>query len=321
MQATLLGGPQGRLELGASDITIGRTPDNVIILTGDGKVSGHHAVIRPTNDGYYVIDVGSTNGTFVNERRLERNVPCQLYHNDSVRVGDTRFTYDAPNAGIPPTVFAEQGEIPPTVAAQMPPINKTVAAANPFENKAAYPDVPVLPNFANNRVAQRPQQQQPPPFYPGPVGQQPPPKKRSRRGLWITLIVVVLLILGAFFIVPGLLHHSTPEQTMTTFCNDLVNKDYHDAYQQLSTAAQGRVSEDKFTQEVSGGFGRAGGLDTCSFDPNPVNKTDTNNAATTMLWKVAALPQPIPASTRLILENSTWKIDGIRPQVQGAPSV
>lgn len=322
MQATLLGGPLGRLELDAADIMIGRAPDNAIILTGDTKVSGHHALIRPMNGGYCVVDTGSTNGTFVNEQRLERNVPCQLYHNDNVRVGDTQFTYDA---GIPATVYAEQGEMPPTVAAQLPPINKTVAAAHPFENKAAYSDVPVLPNFANNRVAQRPRQQTPP-RYPGQVGQygqfgQQPQKKKSRRGLWITLVVVLLLIIGAIFILPGLLHHSTPEQTMTAFCTDLVSKDYHSAYQQLSTTAQGRVSEDKFTQEVSGGFGRVGGLDTCTFNPNPVNQINTSNANTTMQWKVAALPQPIPASTRLILENGTWKIDGIKPQVQGAPSV
>lgn len=326
MQATLLGGPQGRVELGAADIKIGRAPDNQIILTGDTKVSGHHALIRPINGGYCVIDIGSTNGTFVNEHRLDRNVPCQLYHNDIVRVGDTNFTYDTPNAAIPPTVFAEQGGIPPTVAAQMP-MFKTVAAENPFANKG-YQDVPGLPDFANNRAQARPAQPVQPaqPVYQAPIYQaqapyQQPKKKKGRGGLWITLLVLLLLIVAAILIVPGLLHHSTPEQTMTTFCTDLKNANYHDAYQQLSSNAQGRVSEQRFTQEVSSGFGQAGGLRECAFNPNPVNQINNNNADTTMLWTVAALPQPIPAPTRLILENNVWKIDGIKPNVQGAPSV
>lgn len=318
MQATLLGGPQGRVELGAADIKIGRAPDNQIILTGDTKVSGHHALIRPMNAGYCVIDTGSTNGTFVNEHRLERNVPCQLYHNDVVRVGDTNFTYDTPNAAIPPTVFADEGGIPPTVAAQLP-VYKTIAAENPFANNARYQDVPGLPNFANNRAQGRPAQ--PPPMYQAQAPYQPPKQKKGRGGLWVTLIVLLLLIIGAVFVVLRVLPHSTPEQTMTTFCADLVNANYHDAYQQLSSNAQGRVSEQRFTQEVSSGFGQAGGLRNCAFSPNPVTKINDSNADTRMLWTVAALPQPIPAPTRLILENNVWKIDGIKPQVQGAPSV
>lgn len=315
MQATLLGGPQGRLELGAAEIKIGRAPDNAIILTNDTKVSGHHALIRPMNGGYCVIDTGSTNGTFVNGQRLERNAPRQLYHNDIVRVGDTQFTYDAPDTGIPPTVFAEQNGIPPTVAAQMP-VFKTVSAENPYEEKAAYPDVPGLPIY-DNRRPKRPVQQ--PPAYPGPYEQ--PRKKKGRRGLWISLIVVLILLAAVVGVVLLALPHSTPEQTMTTFCTDLKNNNYHDAYQQLSSNAQGRVSEQRFTQEVSTGFGRAGGLRDCAFSPNPVNKINDNNADTTLLWTVVAFSQPIPAPTRLILENGTWKIDGIKPQVQGAPSV
>ena len=67
--------------------TIGRAPDNQLVVN-DLKASSHHAQIRPEGQGYEVIDLGSRNGTFVNEQQLVPHVPHLLSMNDQIRVGD-----------------------------------------------------------------------------------------------------------------------------------------------------------------------------------------------------------------------------------------
>ncbi|HXJ65725.1 MAG TPA: FHA domain-containing protein, partial [Actinomycetota bacterium] len=53
-------------------VSIGRAPDNDIVLS-DLTVSGHHALLERTPDGSFVLtDRGSSNGTFVNGVRVDR---------------------------------------------------------------------------------------------------------------------------------------------------------------------------------------------------------------------------------------------------------
>ena len=71
--------------------TIGRTSDNIICLTGSALVSRQHALIR-CHDGYQyqIIDLGSRNGTFVNDERvvmptaLRNGARIQIAKNDLV---------------------------------------------------------------------------------------------------------------------------------------------------------------------------------------------------------------------------------------------
>ncbi|MBE9127783.1 MULTISPECIES: FHA domain-containing protein [unclassified Coleofasciculus] len=77
--------------LSATPCTIGREPSNTLVLD-DGLSSRHHArIVRQTdlqgNRRYQVIDVGSSNGTFVNGERLAPNQPCWLNSGDVIRVG------------------------------------------------------------------------------------------------------------------------------------------------------------------------------------------------------------------------------------------
>ena len=52
-------------------------------------VSRQHAMIRPDkdNDQLMLVDLGSTNGTFVNEEQLSPNLPHVLHDGDTVRLG------------------------------------------------------------------------------------------------------------------------------------------------------------------------------------------------------------------------------------------
>ncbi len=89
----LLTGPMGRIPLGVTRFTIGRAPDNQLILSNDPKVSSHHAEILSESQNHMIVDLGSTNHTFVNEQELYHNPPRLLRHGDIIRIGDTQFTF------------------------------------------------------------------------------------------------------------------------------------------------------------------------------------------------------------------------------------
>ncbi len=80
------------VEAGPVPTTIGRSDDNVVVLDGDDYASGHHARIESGLDGTWLIDLGSTNGTYVNAERVEGR--RRLRGGDLVQVGDTELRFE-----------------------------------------------------------------------------------------------------------------------------------------------------------------------------------------------------------------------------------
>jgi len=74
------------IELGASPITIGRLPENTVVLEDD-YVSGRHARLYPHEGAWVVEDLGSTNGTYLDRSRL--TAPMVLPVGTPVRIGKT----------------------------------------------------------------------------------------------------------------------------------------------------------------------------------------------------------------------------------------
>jgi hypothetical protein len=70
--------------------TVGRGEENRLCLD-DVKVSRLHAELRVTTDKLEVVDLGSTNGTFVNREALAPNLPRLLQPGDEVYFGKSRF--------------------------------------------------------------------------------------------------------------------------------------------------------------------------------------------------------------------------------------
>ena len=80
-------------ELDSAQLTIGRGGQNDIALANDDYASARHARFEPRQDGVWIQDLGSTNGTYLNGARLER--PRRLTPGDIVRVGDTDLRYES----------------------------------------------------------------------------------------------------------------------------------------------------------------------------------------------------------------------------------
>ena len=70
-------------------MSIGRTPDAPIFLD-DVTVSRNHALLVHRQDGHYIDDLGSLNGTYVNRRRIESH---QLADGDEIQVGKYKLSY------------------------------------------------------------------------------------------------------------------------------------------------------------------------------------------------------------------------------------
>lgn len=79
-------------EAGAVPLTIGRSGENTIALPDDEYASGRHARIESQRDGVWIVDLGSTNGTFVNGARLDGR--RKLTRGDTVQIGDTELRFE-----------------------------------------------------------------------------------------------------------------------------------------------------------------------------------------------------------------------------------
>ena len=82
------------LENERSPITIGRRPDNDIVLSWDSEVSRRHAHLLHTEEGWALVDDESRNGSYLNGERVTRQRP--LRDGDVFRFGDTVVLFRAP---------------------------------------------------------------------------------------------------------------------------------------------------------------------------------------------------------------------------------
>jgi len=99
--AGVAAGPQGELMIESGPdaghthranekaLRLGRSPDNDIILR-DPATSGHHARLERRGEAFWVVDLGSTNGTFVNGESVQEK---QLDDGDRLTVGQNSLHF------------------------------------------------------------------------------------------------------------------------------------------------------------------------------------------------------------------------------------
>lgn len=82
-----------RLALGAT-CALGRSSVNDIVIA-TSKISRRHATVHQRAPGeFWLADLGSVNGTWLNERRIAH--PTRLFDGDRIAVGDAKFVFQQP---------------------------------------------------------------------------------------------------------------------------------------------------------------------------------------------------------------------------------
>ena len=115
------------LEL-VGEVEIGRDPGSGLHLD-DRLVSRHHAVIRPDGDGAVIEDLGSSNGTLVND--LEISAPTRLAPGDRLLIGDCVVVVGEAVVAPPPPAPPAAAAAAPLIA---PPPGDDADATAPLED-------------------------------------------------------------------------------------------------------------------------------------------------------------------------------------------
>src|SRR5438045_478496 len=79
------GHPSRELKVETDLVTVGRALDNMIALEDDSNVSRYHAEIESRSGDFWVADLGSRNGTTVNDQAID--LERQLEDGDLICVG------------------------------------------------------------------------------------------------------------------------------------------------------------------------------------------------------------------------------------------
>ncbi|MGH7255949.1 MAG: FHA domain-containing protein, partial [Nitrospirales bacterium] len=77
------------IPLDQEQVWIGRKSDNMVVIDNPA-VSAQHARVKEENGAYYLEDLASTNGTFLNDKRVDREL---LRNGDQIRVGKHLLVY------------------------------------------------------------------------------------------------------------------------------------------------------------------------------------------------------------------------------------
>jgi hypothetical protein len=117
-----------------TETTLGRSAGNTIVLAAP-EVSRRHAVIFFRGDQHFLEDLGSTNGTFLNGRRLSERVV--LADGDKIQFGDSiLMQYRGPAAPtqvvIPASAVQEVVLPPPAAPTAEPPTPAPPLAGDDF---------------------------------------------------------------------------------------------------------------------------------------------------------------------------------------------
>lgn len=83
-----------QVALGRQQVVVGRSLKTALQLS-DETVSRQHARLDYESGGHVIVDLGSTNGTFVNGKRVDRR---RLSPGDRIVLGKTRLVYQAGKA-------------------------------------------------------------------------------------------------------------------------------------------------------------------------------------------------------------------------------
>ena len=178
-----------RLTVRTPIVNVGRADYNDVVVP-DPSVSTSHAKLQRREGVWVLVDLDSTNGTFVDGERVKGEAP--LAPGAMVRLGDVQLVFEptddaiaAVKGGGTQVLRTPHSVTPPAPAAPL-------AAKRPSPPAASAPKAPAPPPPKARPPAGQPAPKRPPrpPSPPRPVAQQPPPKKGKGCGASAAVLVV-----------------------------------------------------------------------------------------------------------------------------------
>ncbi len=135
-------------QLGLGETVIGRQSRQVPLT--DSTVSRQHARLGQRDAGWYIEDVGSVNGTFVNGVRVRR--PTRLHLGDQIRCGRTLLVFGSGDerATPPPVDVDEEGKfLDASIMATVPANEDSVIIPTPEAGAEAIDNLRILYNLSS----------------------------------------------------------------------------------------------------------------------------------------------------------------------------
>jgi hypothetical protein len=174
-----------------SEISIGRDPASDVLIN-DAEISRRHAVIKMIPEGYTIEDLGSTNGTIINNQRIVG--PHLLRSGEMIYLGEhIALIFEAQQVFDPDATLASARAVPPAP----PSMNKPVQVQ--YSNKPG--EAPYGSGIPSVQVpVTRPVPEEFPPEDEI-VEEAPPAKKKIPRWLLFVLIGVVAVSCMCFIAV------------------------------------------------------------------------------------------------------------------------
>ena len=148
MRILIVRKPDGSIEeypLSAGQLSIGRDPESDIALN-DSQVSWQHASIECTQDQCVVEDQSSTNGTFVNEKRVDEQL---LVTGDIIKLGPYQISFES---DAKPLSAASSSERTLFAVAQQHP-HRIDDAKDPYATVIPQPNRRIHKNGATGKTA------------------------------------------------------------------------------------------------------------------------------------------------------------------------
>ena len=129
-----------------TEAVIGRQSENLPLT--DGTVSRQHARLSQRDSNWYIEDLGSVNGTYLNGVRVNR--PVRLHLGDQIRCGTTLLVFGTGGVGnvAPPLDINENGQfIEAAIMATLPANDDSVIIPTPEAGAAAIDNLRILYNL------------------------------------------------------------------------------------------------------------------------------------------------------------------------------
>jgi pSer/pThr/pTyr-binding forkhead associated (FHA) protein len=129
--------------------TVGRQQSADLVLDWDHQVSRLHARLERVGEDWEIVDDGlSSNGTFVNEKRL--NGRCRLKDGDTLRFGSTTVTFNSPRPT--PARANDPPERPAKVSLSSTQRRVLVALCRPYKGRSGFASPATDEQIANELV-------------------------------------------------------------------------------------------------------------------------------------------------------------------------